>query len=213
MELNILLPNLAFLAIPLISGSIGWFTNYIAIKMLFHPRNPINIIGIRIHGVFPKRQSELASKLGELFAEKLGVQSRISEELKKTVDENNVTSELNERINALARDFIKTEVPFLAAFASDELISTLSKKVSDDLGFKLKEKFESGAKDFANKLNIKKVVQTQIDALEPENLEKMLKDLLKREFRFIELSGALLGFLIGCIQIIFGYYLFKSSNF
>ncbi len=30
----------SLLLIPIISAFIGWFTNWIAIKMLFHPREP-----------------------------------------------------------------------------------------------------------------------------------------------------------------------------
>jgi uncharacterized membrane protein YheB (UPF0754 family) len=30
--------------IPLISAFIGWFTNWIAIKMLFHPREPKKMV-------------------------------------------------------------------------------------------------------------------------------------------------------------------------
>lgn len=34
---------LHFLAGPVIGGIIGYFTNYVAIKMLFHPREPVKI--------------------------------------------------------------------------------------------------------------------------------------------------------------------------
>lgn len=33
----------AMLSGPVIGAVIGYFTNYIAVKMLFHPRNPVKI--------------------------------------------------------------------------------------------------------------------------------------------------------------------------
>ena len=48
--------------IPFISAFIGWFTNWIAIKMLFHPKEEKNILGIKIQGIFPKRQQQFAEK-------------------------------------------------------------------------------------------------------------------------------------------------------
>ena len=57
--------------IPLISAFIGWFTNWIAIKMLFHPREPKKILGLTFHGIFPKRQRQFAEKLGKLVSEEL----------------------------------------------------------------------------------------------------------------------------------------------
>ena len=49
--------------LPLIAAVIGWATNYIAVRMLFHPREEKRIFGLRIQGVFPKRQKALAEKL------------------------------------------------------------------------------------------------------------------------------------------------------
>lgn len=50
------------LLIPVIGFIIGYFTNWIAIKMLFHPRRKI----FGIQGVLPKRKNILARKIGEI---------------------------------------------------------------------------------------------------------------------------------------------------
>ncbi|GBL35044.1 UPF0754 membrane protein SH1116 [Filimonas sp.] len=57
--------------IPFISAFIGWFTNWIAIKMLFHPKEEKNILGLKIQGIFPKRQQQFAEKLGQLVSREL----------------------------------------------------------------------------------------------------------------------------------------------
>jgi hypothetical protein len=36
--------------LPFIAALIGWMTNYIAVKMLFHPKEPKKFIGITFHG-------------------------------------------------------------------------------------------------------------------------------------------------------------------
>ena len=67
---------------PLVAAFTGWFTTWIAIKMLFHPRNPIRIMGLTIQGVFPKRQSQVAAKLGSVVANELLHFDEIAEMLK-----------------------------------------------------------------------------------------------------------------------------------
>jgi len=47
--------------LPLIGLIIGAFTNYLAIKMLFHPREPI----LGIQGLLPKRRQMLAEKISD----------------------------------------------------------------------------------------------------------------------------------------------------
>ena len=57
--------------LPLIAAVIGWFTNFIAIKMLFHPKEPVNLGILKLQGIFPKRQALLAQKIGDLVANQL----------------------------------------------------------------------------------------------------------------------------------------------
>ena len=63
--------NFFLILIPFISAFIGWFTNWIAIKMLFHPKEPKKIFGITFHGIFPKRQVQFAEKLGVMVSKEL----------------------------------------------------------------------------------------------------------------------------------------------
>ena len=67
--------------IPLISAFIGWVTNWVAIKMLFHPREPKRILGITIQGIFPKRQQQFAEKLGKLVSNEFLSFSDIEEKI------------------------------------------------------------------------------------------------------------------------------------
>lgn len=49
-----MLTKLAVLAI--IGAFIGWMTNVFAIKLLFRPLQPVNILGIKLQGLIPKRK-------------------------------------------------------------------------------------------------------------------------------------------------------------
>lgn len=69
---------ISMLSGPVIGAVIGYFTNYIAVKMLFHPRNPITVGGHTLPftpGIIPRRKKELAKAVGaavqeDLFGEK-----------------------------------------------------------------------------------------------------------------------------------------------
>lgn len=57
----------------LVGGVIGWFTNYLAIKLIFRPLYPIKIplIGIKLQGLVPKRREEIATSIGKTVEEQL----------------------------------------------------------------------------------------------------------------------------------------------
>lgn len=59
--------DLRFLAGPLVGSVIGYFTNYLAVKMLFRPRTEIKIFGHALPftpGVIPKGKQRLAKAAG-----------------------------------------------------------------------------------------------------------------------------------------------------
>ena len=62
---------LLYASFPLIGAIIGWCTNYLAVKMIFRPYKPISFLGLKIHGLIPRRQSDLARSIGETIELKL----------------------------------------------------------------------------------------------------------------------------------------------
>ena len=128
-----MITTLDLILIPLIAMSIGWFTNYIAIKMLFYPRLPIRILGVTLHGVFPKRQKDLALKLGELFADQLNIQSKLEGTIREIMSKGETLEKLKTKMREIGTEFIAEEMPMLSAFVSPELFDTLATRFSKDL--------------------------------------------------------------------------------
>ncbi len=63
-----------FIISPLVGSVIGYFTNWLAIKMLFRPLTEKKIFGIRIPltpGVIPRRRNKLAESIGSTVGSKL----------------------------------------------------------------------------------------------------------------------------------------------
>lgn len=59
---------------PIIGSIIGYFTNYIAVKMLFYPRNEVKICGHKVPftpGAIPKGKPRLAKTVGTVVANTL----------------------------------------------------------------------------------------------------------------------------------------------
>ena len=70
---SVIVDLLRIIAAPLIGGIVGYVTNYIAIKMLFRPANPVMIGRFRVPftpGIVPKRKDKLAEILGTSIVDK-----------------------------------------------------------------------------------------------------------------------------------------------
>ena len=57
--------------LPLAGFFVGYITNFLALKLIFEPRQPINILGFEYQGLFIKRQMEFALSFAEVVSEKV----------------------------------------------------------------------------------------------------------------------------------------------
>lgn len=193
--------NWILFILPFIAALIGWMTNYIAVKMLFHPKEPIKILGLTFHGVFPKRQTALAEKLGDLVAEELFSLSDVSAKIKEFATSDDAMGEVGKRIEMTIRNKLVKSFPMLAMFLSDEMVEKVTGLFKNELKDFLAETSSGLGEKLENSLDIREMVENRVNSFSSEKLEHLLNELMKKEFRFIEIVGAVLGFLIGCIQL------------
>ncbi|MBR6046170.1 MAG: DUF445 family protein [Ruminococcus sp.] len=128
-----------------VSGLIGYFTNYIAVKMLFRPRTEKHIFGKRVPftpGVVPKNQPRLAKALGRTVSEQLLTGDDLKQALTSEKTADTVAQKITEalftdrQISDLTADFAGTEnAAALRAFAEEKITSLAVQKLKEaDIG-------------------------------------------------------------------------------
>lgn len=187
--------------LPVIAALIGWITNFLAVKMLFHPQLPISILGISIQGVFPKRQGQLARKLGDLVADELFSVDEVSNKIKEFATSPETMDQVGKRIEKTIREKLVQSFPMLSMFLSDDMIAKVTSIFKAELQNFIRESADKLTEKLEHEINVRELVTEKVEAFSSEKLEELLTSLMKKEFRFIEMVGAILGFLIGCIQV------------
>lgn len=187
--------------LPIVAALIGWITNFLAVKMLFHPREARKILFFTFHGVFPKRQKALADKLGDIVSAELISITDISSKIKEFASSDEVLNDVGKRIEATIRNKLVSTFPMLSMFLSDEMVEKVTSLFKIELQEFLEETSKSLGEKLENEIDIKKLVSQRVSNFSSQKLEELLNQLMKKEFRFIELIGAIIGFLIGCFQI------------
>jgi len=188
--------------LPIIAAWIGWGTNYLAIKMLFYPQNPKKILGLTFHGVFPKRQAQIAEKLGDLVANELFSIRDISNKIEELSTQPEALDEVGKRIEKTIRGKLISSFPMLSMFLSDEMIEKVTNLFKGELEDFLRESARGLAFKMEESVNVQALVRDKVQTFSSNKIEELLVDFMKQEFRFIEKIGAVLGFLIGVIQVI-----------
>ena len=163
---------------PLVGAVIGYFTNYIAVKMLFRPFRPIKIGKWTVPftpGIIPKRKQALAKALGKA----VGTTLLTTEDLKKTLS----SKEVKETVTTLLVEQI-------------ENVTNSEQTVKEVALFALhEENYEQMKEDLSEKATDKvmeHLVEVQIGNLVVEEAKKSIVEKMSGSFMAMFLNDDLL---------------------
>lgn len=188
--------------IPFISAFIGWFTNWIAIKMLFHPKVEKNILGFKIQGIFPKRQQQFAEKLGQLVSKELISFSDIANKINNPATIAKAMPFIEEHIDSFIKVKLKEEIPLLSMFITDSTMGSIKRGMVNEIESLFPALITKMTSGLQEDLDIEKIVVDKVKGFRSDKLEEILNAIMSKEFKFVEIIGAVLGFIIGFIQVL-----------
>jgi len=186
---------------PLIGALTGWITNWVAVKMLFHPKEPKNLLLFKVQGVFPKRQKAMAEKLGHIVASELFSIDDVVEKMKSS-DNSEVFGFVEQKIDDFINAKLPSSMPMLAMFLNDDLKNKIKTTLLQEISQVIPGVIDSYAKKLKNEIDVKAIVYEKVVNFSSDKLEDILYSIMKKEFKFIELLGGILGFIIGLIQLV-----------
>ena len=189
--------------LPFIAALVGWFTNYIAVKMLFHPKEPLNILGVyTLHGIFPKNQKQVAEKIGKMVAEELLSSEDLKEKLNNPENILSIKELVEVKIDYYLNVSFPKNYPITAALVGDKRKTKFKDTVMAEIEESVPAMIDHYLSNIEERFNVEQIIKERVNNLSPERLEGLLMTLLKREFKFIEYIGAIIGFIIGWIQVL-----------
>jgi uncharacterized membrane protein YheB (UPF0754 family) len=188
-----------WLVLPTVGALIGYLTNVIAIRMLFRPRRPLVIPGtsLTFQGLIPRRHADLARAIGDIVEKDLLPVDSLVDRFD--------TGEYHDAITASIADHVDKRVrAVLPGFLPLPVQDTIATFVCEMAGREASQMVAAATENLRGRikqdLHVGELVFEKVMALDLDQLEKMVLSISGQELRYIEVFGALLGFVIGVIQ-------------
>lgn len=194
--------NWTYILVPLISALIGWLANRMLIKMLFRPVKPVRVLGITIQGIFPKRQEDLAAKLGKLVSTELFSFSDIEEKITHPDNIKKILPYVEQHIDEFLRQRLKEVFPMISMFIGEKTINQLKTVFMDELERLFPVLMKNYMTNLQQDLDLEKIVTEKLSAFPIEKLESALYESMGAELRLAGIFGAVIGLLIGLLQVL-----------
>jgi len=180
----------------------GWFTDWLALKMIFEPKEPVRYLGLfEWQGLFLKRREEVAAQYGDLIASEILTPHNIMDAV--------LRGPLSDRLFAMVQKQVRRVVDEQAGLAKplvvfavgtvryQEMKEVVARKVMDRLPDTMRhiEKYAEDAMDVRNTL------VSKMQQLTNDEFEGILRPAFRQdEWKLISV-GAVLGFLVGELQV------------
>lgn len=189
--------------LPLGGLIVGYFTNVLALRMIFSPVNPISIFGIKIQGMFIKRQDEVSSGYAKLVSDNVMTMENVFQEM--------FEGEGADRLTNIIAKHAQEGIDKTAGFNSSLIKLTSGTDTYDDIKKIVIRRFVKAAPeqihlvfDYAQKaLAIESTMYTRMSNLPPNEFVDFLRPVFQEDEWKLILMGAILGMAAGFLQLLF----------
>ncbi|BBM35374.1 DUF445 domain-containing protein [Pseudoleptotrichia goodfellowii] len=182
---------------------IGWFTNYLAIKLLFRPHREINFLFFKIQGLIPKRRDEISENIAGVVEQELISVSDIAERLKgSNLDEEIVDELVDKIIGVKLQKSILEKNPLLKMIVNDSLMDKLKSYFKKAILENKEEILAEILKVVEEKIDFKEIMVEKMTNFSLDEIENIILKISKKELKHIEIIGGVLGGIIAVFQFL-----------
>jgi uncharacterized membrane protein YheB (UPF0754 family) len=192
--------------LPLFGIMVGYVTNYLAIRLIFRPLNPIKVGKLVIQGMFIKRQVEVSTEYSRIVASKIITIENIFEYI--------IRGPGSENLKLIVQHQIEKTIDEMAGIIKSLVeISTGSKlfiHIRNIACFRFMQELPMNIRNVfgyaENALNLEQILREKMIGLSTVEFEAFLRPVFKEdEFKLI-IIGAILGGIAGLLQYFIAFY-------
>ena len=210
MVLSYTIPSGSWYILPGCGLIVGYLTNVLALKLIFEPLEPINILGIyKFQGLFLKRQKEVAKEYAKVITEKILPTEVMTEYLVRGPAAHKlaliINKEVSNLVDEVVEDMAGSSRPIFTLIAGKRM--DIAKNI---IMFHLMRELPLVIKQtetYAERtLNIENTLAERMGNLSFKEFEEFLRPVFQEDEWILILVGAILGMFAGILQFIVMWY-------
>lgn len=190
------------LIMPAFGLLVGWFTDWLALKLIFNPKRPIRILGIEFQGLFLKRRKEVAADYGTLIADEVITARKVIEAV--------LTGPLSDRLFAMINRHVQEALDHGTGVAKPLVVlsvgTTRYQQMKRSIASKIMDHLPDTMtyiEDYAREsMGVRTLLIDKMQQLDALQFESLIRPAFEQDEWILITVGALLGFAMGETQAI-----------
>jgi uncharacterized membrane protein YheB (UPF0754 family) len=191
------------IVLPLFGLGIGWFTDWLALKMIFLPREPRRFFGLYTwQGIFQKRRDQVAADYGDMIAREIITVPNLLEAVLRGPKSDRlfamITREVQKTIDAQA-SVVK---PFVAIAVGTKKFQEMKQTAAAKAAERVPETIRYAENYAINALDVRNTIVDRMKKLSALEFEQLLRPAFRQDEWKLIAVGAVIGGLVGELQVL-----------
>jgi uncharacterized membrane protein YheB (UPF0754 family) len=191
--------------LPIGGVFIGYATNWVALWMIFEPAEPRQVGRFKVHGLFIRRQPEVADVYAKIIADDVVTLSHMGDELMHGRKSDRTRRLIEQRLRPSVDRALGVVRPLVRVAVGtreyDAIREGVAVEAADYAITPMKDE------DFGRQQSskVQELISTRMREMPPEDFAEMLRAAMREDEWLLLLHGAVLGFIAGLVHLaIFG---------
>jgi uncharacterized membrane protein YheB (UPF0754 family) len=188
---------------PIFGLLTGWLTDYVALKLVFAPKKPVRILGLfSWQGVFFKHRREFTDIYGDLIATQVVTPSKVIGAILNGPGSDRLVTIIQRRVSMEVDSQISVGRPLLVMAVGGGGYREVHDLVARAVTERLPATMGSLEKYAEDALEIRDTIVLKMRDMTDDDFEGLLRPVFKQDEWKLIAVGAMLGFLVGELQIL-----------
>lgn len=194
--------------LPIVGFFVGVTTNYIAIQLIFSPKNPIRIGPFTLQGLAYKRRGEINDIFSRITTDEILNVRNLFKYFFQGTGRSELYQILQKQIHVAINRVGGVLEPVINLFVGTGRYFDIKNEIANEILLIMPDAMEYTYDYLEEELELKNLLQRNLENLDPHKYEEIMRSPYKEDEWILILVGGLLGALVGGLQLI---YLFGGS--
>ncbi|MET7991411.1 DUF445 domain-containing protein [Amycolatopsis sp. NPDC005232] len=190
------------LVLPIFGGCIGLFTDWLAIKMIFLPREPVRVGRVILQGKFQRRRAEVARQYGELIAGEVLTTANLLEALLRGPKSDRLVAMVERAVSHAVDEQASLAKPVLTLAVGGRRLQEMKHEAARRALAELPQTVRYAEGYLTQAMDVAKVIEQRMLAMTPVEFEGLLRPAFRQDEWKLIAVGGVIGFIVGELQVL-----------
>jgi uncharacterized membrane protein YheB (UPF0754 family) len=187
---------------PIFGLITGFVSDYVALNMLFAPRKPRNLLGMfRVHGVLHAQREEITRNYARIMAQDLFAPDALMEAVLTGPGSDRLFAMVHQEVVAAIDQQAGIAAPLVKLTVGTQRYRDLKDRIAARTVAMLPETIGLATEYTGRTLDLENVLADKMSQLSTEQFEGIMRPIFKDDEMLMVTVGAVLGFLVGELQV------------